>query len=391
MPSRISSSVGSGFSPSSQADCMIIPGVQKPHWRPCWSQNACWSGWRVAPSAIPSIVLISRPSAWTASIVQDLALWPSTWTVQAPQLLVSQPTWVPVSPRSSRRKWTRSRRGSTSASCAAPLTVTETCWVVIVRASYAYAMARSTARRSARRVSSAAIARLYSTGPRTSPNGRLCAAGGGAGSAEERHRDGRVAERGRPRRRSPRTASSATPVTPMPGALDAAVRRPAGRSRRRRRWRSRRPCARASRRRRRTRAAGAANRISVRTSVGSMAVWNVSRKKSRAAIDPLAGLAAADDASRFAAMRTAGQSEAGSAWATEPPIVPQLRTCGSPIVAGRRRTRQRVAVADDLGLVDLAVGRPGTDAQVVVRLDDARRGRPRHAGRRAGPAARGGA
>ena len=23
---------------------MIIPGVQKPHWRPCWSQNACWSG-----------------------------------------------------------------------------------------------------------------------------------------------------------------------------------------------------------------------------------------------------------------------------------------------------------------------------------------------------------
>ena len=39
---------------------MIIPGVQKPHWRPCWSQNACWSGWRVAPSAMPSIVLISR-------------------------------------------------------------------------------------------------------------------------------------------------------------------------------------------------------------------------------------------------------------------------------------------------------------------------------------------
>ena len=26
---------------------MIMPGVQKPHWRPCWSQNACWSGWSV--------------------------------------------------------------------------------------------------------------------------------------------------------------------------------------------------------------------------------------------------------------------------------------------------------------------------------------------------------
>ena len=69
------------------------------------------------------------------------------------------------------------------------------------------------------------------------------------------------------------------------------------------------------------------------------------------------------------AMRTAGQSEAGSAWATEPPIVPQLRTCGSPIVAGDV-VQERIPVADDLGLVDLVVGRPGTDAQVVVRLDD---------------------
>ena len=77
---------------------MIIPGVQKPHWRPCWSQNACWSGWSVAPSAMPSIVLISAPSAWTASIVHDLALSPLTWTVHAPQLLVSQPMCVPGQP-----------------------------------------------------------------------------------------------------------------------------------------------------------------------------------------------------------------------------------------------------------------------------------------------------
>jgi hypothetical protein len=39
------------------------------------------------------MVLTSRPSAWTASIVHDFALSPSTWIVQAPQLLVSQPTW----------------------------------------------------------------------------------------------------------------------------------------------------------------------------------------------------------------------------------------------------------------------------------------------------------
>src|SRR6476646_1517873 len=42
-------------------------------------------------------------------------------------------------------------------------------------ASYAYARARSVARLRALRVISAAIARLYSTGPSTSPKGRLCA------------------------------------------------------------------------------------------------------------------------------------------------------------------------------------------------------------------------
>ena len=35
---------------------MIMPGVQKPHWRPCWSQNACWSGWSLPPCSMPSIV-----------------------------------------------------------------------------------------------------------------------------------------------------------------------------------------------------------------------------------------------------------------------------------------------------------------------------------------------
>ena len=51
---------------------MIMPGVQKPHWRPCFSQNAAWSGWRASPSARPSIVRTLEPSAWTASIVQRL-------------------------------------------------------------------------------------------------------------------------------------------------------------------------------------------------------------------------------------------------------------------------------------------------------------------------------
>ena len=106
---------------------MIMPGVQKPHWRPCFSQNAVWIGWSSSPSARPSMVLMVGPSAWTASIVHDLTARPSTWTVQAPHWLVSQPTWVPVRSRSSRSTWTRSRLGSTSSSRGVPLTTNEMC------------------------------------------------------------------------------------------------------------------------------------------------------------------------------------------------------------------------------------------------------------------------
>ena len=53
---------------------------------------------------MPSIVVISRPSAWTASIVHDFTDSPSTSTVHEPHEEVSQPTTVPVSPSCSRRK-----------------------------------------------------------------------------------------------------------------------------------------------------------------------------------------------------------------------------------------------------------------------------------------------
>ena len=42
--------------------------------------------------------------------------------MQAPQTPVSHPTCVPVRPHTSRRKWTRSRRGSISLSRNIPLT-----------------------------------------------------------------------------------------------------------------------------------------------------------------------------------------------------------------------------------------------------------------------------
>src|SRR5919197_3020831 len=123
-PRRISASVSrSPFVPRSSTPAMIIPGVQKPHWSAWCSQKASWSGCSSPLCARPSIVVISLPSAWTASTVHDFTASPSRWIVQAPQTDVSQPIFVPVSPRSSRRKSTSSVRGSTSASCRTPLTV----------------------------------------------------------------------------------------------------------------------------------------------------------------------------------------------------------------------------------------------------------------------------
>src|SRR5882757_5713440 len=71
------------------------------------------------------MVLTSWPSAITASVVQDLTALPSRWTTQAPHCEVSQPTWVPVRRRFSRRNWTSRVRGSTLAVTALPFTIRE--------------------------------------------------------------------------------------------------------------------------------------------------------------------------------------------------------------------------------------------------------------------------
>src|SRR5487761_2728963 len=74
---------------------------------------------------------------------------------------------------------------------------------------------------------------------------------------------------------------------------------------------------------------GSGTRTSVRISVGSMAVTNVSTKNSRAGITRSRSRSRTTMEARLA-RSTAGQSDEGSAWATDPPRVPQLRTWGSP-------------------------------------------------------------
>src|SRR3954471_23779948 len=72
---------------------------------------------------MPSMVVILAPSACPTSTVQDFTAQPSICTTQAPHWLGSQPIWVPVRPRWSRNRWTRSVRSSTSADTFLPFTV----------------------------------------------------------------------------------------------------------------------------------------------------------------------------------------------------------------------------------------------------------------------------
>ena len=75
---RISSSLGSGFSASSATDVSIIPGVQKPHCRPCSSLKPSWIGCS-APPWTQALDRRDRAAvAWTANMVQDLTGTPST-------------------------------------------------------------------------------------------------------------------------------------------------------------------------------------------------------------------------------------------------------------------------------------------------------------------------
>src|SRR5271170_3877851 len=102
---------------------MTMPGVQNPHCSAWLLRNASCIGCKVSPVATASIVSTERPSACSANKVQDLTASPSTCTTQAPHWLVSQPTWVPVSPRCSRSNCTKRVRPSTVAETGLPFTV----------------------------------------------------------------------------------------------------------------------------------------------------------------------------------------------------------------------------------------------------------------------------
>src|SRR4029077_15371351 len=151
--SLISPSSASGCLWSSSYVVMRNPGVQKPHWRPCFSLNASWIGWR-SPLGLarPSTVISSAPSACAASMMQERTVSPFIRIVQAPHTPCSQPTLVPVRPTSSRKKSTKVLRASTVCSYATPFTRNLTVRMVAIRCRLVSAAPRA--------------ARAWSTSPR---------------------------------------------------------------------------------------------------------------------------------------------------------------------------------------------------------------------------------
>src|SRR3974390_3375222 len=83
-------------------------------------------------SARPSMVSTSAPSICQTNTVHAFTALPLMCTTHAPHCDVSQPTWVPVSRRFSRRNCTSSVRGSTSPVTALPFTVRATAVMAIL-------------------------------------------------------------------------------------------------------------------------------------------------------------------------------------------------------------------------------------------------------------------
>src|SRR6516225_704452 len=105
------------------------PGVQKPHCNAACSRNFCCTECNFSPSAMPSTVVILRPSASAPSIRHEHTMWPSTMTVQAPQSPELQPSLLPVRLSSSRSTSSKVCCGSQRNSTGSPL-MTVVTWVL---------------------------------------------------------------------------------------------------------------------------------------------------------------------------------------------------------------------------------------------------------------------
>src|SRR5512139_1815018 len=103
---------------------MRNPGAQNPHCSASSLNIACCRGLRLISSERPSIVLISAPSALTASTMQEYTDLPFMITVHEPHSPRLQPVLVPTKPSFSRKTQARDQLDFKLAmNCVTPLTV----------------------------------------------------------------------------------------------------------------------------------------------------------------------------------------------------------------------------------------------------------------------------
>ena len=91
---------------------MTKPGVQKPHWEPCSSTMACWTGCSLPSGAArPSAVTSSLPASAASGVMQALSVRQGQLAVleleddgggRRRQSPVAQPSLVPTWPFSRR-------------------------------------------------------------------------------------------------------------------------------------------------------------------------------------------------------------------------------------------------------------------------------------------------
>src|SRR6516165_8485744 len=105
------------------------PGVQNPHCSAACSRNFCCTGCSLSPWAMPSTVVMPRPSASAPSIRHEQTILPSQMTVQAPQSPELQPSLLPVRLSSSRSTSSKVCCGSQRNSTGSPLMMVDT-WVL---------------------------------------------------------------------------------------------------------------------------------------------------------------------------------------------------------------------------------------------------------------------
>ena len=102
-----------------------MPGVQKPHCRPCSCQKPSWSGWSLPSCSSPSTVMICAPVGLHREDRARLHR-PAVEQHRAGAAVRGVAADVGAGqPQVSRRRWTSSRRGSTSRLVRSPLTVTQ--------------------------------------------------------------------------------------------------------------------------------------------------------------------------------------------------------------------------------------------------------------------------